>query len=96
MPRIESPKEYKWDGKQSRYWYKTGWTVFYTFDGGGQTDPKYVESTLGTVTRVSNTRSPYFNHWFAVLHGPPEIKSEPMLSRDNAMRWLEVIERMNR
>ena len=61
----------------------------------GCTD-RTVERTLGTVTRVADTKSPYFNRWFAVLHRGKEIKSDPLMSLRDAKAWLEVIERMNR
>jgi hypothetical protein len=94
MARIETPKTYEWEGKQDRYWYRAKWSAYYQFTDY-DTAPKAIESVRGTVTRVTDTKSEHFNRWFAQLHLPP-IKSEPMLSRYSAMRWLEVIERMNR
>lgn len=99
--RVEYDHRWYWEGKQDRYWYKHSYITKYVIDGVDNViPPKLVEQVLGTVTRVSDTRSPHFNRWFAELYRPAllknHIKSEPMLSRNDAKAWLEVIERMNR
>lgn len=100
--RVEYDHTYQWEGKQDRYWYQHSYWVKYIRNNNPSdtTEPKQVGCALGTVTRVSDTRSRHFNRWFADFYGWSRhggtIKSEPMLSRNDAMRWLEVIERMNR
>lgn len=100
MPRRIVDEVRGWTGKQDRYWYMYTYSVEYLLSDGSASDvfrPPPQTVTLGTVTRVADTKSPHFNRWFAVLHNRgKEIKSEPLLSKEAAKAWLEVIERMNR
>lgn len=91
MPRIESPKTYVWEGKGNRYWYRAKWTVYW----------KKMESGLGNVTRNTDTRSDTFNRWFGSVQIVSNrrltvVKSDPMFTKEDAMAWVEVVERMNR
>lgn len=87
---------YYWESKRDRAWYKHSYSTKYVIGGDDSLIPhQQTDTVIGTVTRVTDTRSPHFNRWFALLYRN-EIKSEPMLSRKDAMAWLEVIERMNR
>ena len=98
--RVEENHRWFWKGKQDRHWYthayEQHWRTNYLAYVEPLSKPKTVERTLGTVTRVADTKSPYFNRWFAVLHRGKEIKSDPLMSLRDAKAWLEVIERMNR
>ena len=98
--RFEYGHSWYWDGKQDRYWYKQSYMVKYVIDGVDAPTvipPREIQRVLGTVTRVADTRSPFFNRWFATLHTAGDnVNSEPMYTRDDAKAWLEVIERMNR
>jgi hypothetical protein len=98
--RIETDHTWFWEGKGDRHWYKYRFTLTYRFHRAGEPEhflkPQEVGAVLGTVTRVRDTRSPYFNRWFAVLHKGKELKSDPLMSLRDAKAWLEVIERMNR
>lgn len=100
MARIETPKRYEWEGKQNRYWYKAKWTL--RWEGKDfRTDPKYMESGLGNVTRNTDTKSDTFNRWYGSVQIVDKrrittVKSDPMLTKEAAMAWVEVVERMNR
>ena len=105
MARVISNKRYEWEPDKSgnRYWYRAKWTVSY--DHAPEIVPRPVESGLGNVTRNTDYKSDTFNRWFGsiqILTGPAGhkrievVKSDPMLTKEAAMAWVEVIERMNR
>lgn len=100
MPRIESPKTYVWEGKGNRYWYRAKWAVYWKIEDH-ETPPKEMESGLGNVTRNTDTKSEHFNRWFGSVQIVSNrrltvVKSDPMFTKEDAMAWVEVVERMNR
>jgi hypothetical protein len=98
MAAADTDHKWSWEADKAgnRHWYKHSYTRNWPSYGGSfSIAAKHMSFVRGTVTRVTDTKSEHFNRWFAQLHTPP-IKSEPLLTKEAAKAWLEVIERMNR